>query len=49
MRKWKCDTCGKEDDDTTNESKASPEHQSYRGVDIGTCKGEMIEILETKK
>ena len=44
MRKWKCKTCGKEDDDSTDEMKAAPEHRAHRGIDIGTCEGKMERV-----
>ena len=39
---WYCPTCGKWDSPRVSEPMAAPEHQPYRGVDIGTCKGTMI-------
>lgn len=41
IKYWKCDVCGKEDNNSNNGMNASPEHVSYMGVDIGSCKGEM--------
>jgi hypothetical protein len=41
---WACKTCNKIDWADTNEQLAKPEHISYRGVDLGTCKGEMIPL-----
>ncbi len=49
IRYWKCDICGKEDNDGTDEQLAKPEHISHRGVDIGTCKGEMKEVNKANK
>lgn len=41
---WVCRTCGKIDFVDVKEQTAQPEHVSYRGVDIGTCKGKMIPL-----
>ena len=41
---WACRTCGKLDWADTDEMLAAPEHLSHRGIDIGTCKGEMIRL-----
>jgi len=41
---WVCRTCGKIDFADIKEQTAQPEHVSYRGVDIGTCKGKMIPL-----
>ena len=39
---WACRTCGKVD--WADEQLARPEHISHRGVDIGSCDGEMVKL-----
>lgn len=39
---WLCPICLKVDFPDIKESLAFPEHVSYRGCDIGNCKGTMI-------
>lgn len=41
---WACKTCGKVDWDDTRQQLAKPEHVSYRGFDIGSCKGKMVPL-----
>ena len=41
---WYCPTCGKWDSPRVSEPMATPEHQPYRGVDVGTCEGIMIPL-----
>ena len=41
---WYCPKCKKFDIASAEEQLASPEHVSHRGVDIGSCKGEMISL-----
>lgn len=41
---WACRLCGKADWSDTDEQLAKPEHVSYRGVNIGTCKGKMVPL-----
>lgn len=41
---WACRTCNKVDWADQEEQTAKPEHVSHRGVDLGTCKGEMIPL-----
>lgn len=43
---WGCKTCNKIDWVDTKEQLAKPEHLSYRGVDIGTCKGKFIPLFD---
>lgn len=42
---WACKTCGKIDWADSKEQKAQPEHISYRGIDLGECKGKMIPLF----
>lgn len=41
---WVCRKCNKFDFADVEEQLAKPEHVSYRGVDLGTCKGKMIPL-----
>ena len=41
---WICPDCGKWDTSLVEVQLASPEHRTYRGVDVGTCKGIMIPL-----
>jgi len=41
---WACRTCNKIDWYDSEEQLAIPEHVSYRGFDIGLCKGKMIPL-----
>ena len=41
---WVCRTCGKIDFADVDEPMAVPEHRPYRGIDLGTCDGEMIPL-----
>ena len=41
---WACRTCNKIDWVDSKEQIAKPEHIAHRGVDIGTCDGEFIEL-----
>jgi hypothetical protein len=43
---WACRTCNKVDWADTKEQLAKPEHVAHRGVDIGTCKGQMIPLYD---
>lgn len=45
---WYCPVCGKFDLMDSEEPMARPEHVPYRGIDIGTCKGEMIPLYDCK-
>ena len=45
---WYCKTCKKFDISTEQEQLSKPEHCSYRGIDIGTCKGKMIKYVVTE-
>ena len=42
---WGCKTCNKIDWADTEEPLAKPEHRPYRGMDLGTCDGEMIPLV----
>ena len=41
---WACRKCGKFDWADTDEQLAQPEHVSYRGIDLGTCGGQMVPL-----
>jgi len=41
---WHCPICGKWDTPENPKQMATPEHRSYRGIDIGDCKGDMISL-----
>ena len=41
---WACRTCSKIDWADSESNLAKPEHISYRGADIGTCKGVMVPL-----
>ncbi len=43
---WYCPVCKKYDLAGVKENLASPEHIPYRGVDIGSCKEEMIPLYK---
>ncbi len=45
---WACRTCNKIDWADTDEKLAKPEHIPYRGIDLGECKGTMIQLYENK-
>lgn len=40
---WICPVCKKFDLASTEERMGAPEHVPYRGIDIGKCKGNMID------
>ena len=42
---WICPVCGKWDSSETDAQLASPEHRTYRGIDLGSCKGIMISLF----
>ena len=42
---WYCPKCNKFDFANSKECIAKPEHIPYRGVDMGSCKGEMIPLI----
>ncbi len=44
---WGCKTCNKFDWAGIKKQLAAPEHISYRGVDIGSCNGEMIPLYSS--
>ncbi len=41
---WFCPVCGKYDTPESKEPMVTPEHRSYRGIDIGDCEGDMIPL-----
>jgi len=41
---WACPVCKKVDFKSEIEQSARPEHISYRGIDIGSCTGNMIPL-----
>lgn len=41
---WGCKTCNKIDWADSKEQLAKPEHISYRGIDLGNCKGKFIPL-----
>lgn len=41
---WWCPVCHKWDTPGENNPDLAPEHRSYRGVDLGDCKGEMLKL-----
>lgn len=43
---WGCRTCNKIDWYDSEKSLAAPEHVSYRGCDIGCCKGTFIPLYD---
>lgn len=43
---WACRTCNKVDWADSKEQLAEPEHISYMGTDIGSCKGKMIPLYD---
>jgi hypothetical protein len=45
---WACKTCNKIDWVDSKEQLAKPEHISHRGIDIGTCDGEMMKLYAQK-
>ena len=42
---WYCPVCHKFDLADIKEQLAKPEHISYRGIDLGNCKGKMIPLV----
>jgi len=45
---WYCPVCKKFDLADIEKPMAKPEHVPYRGVDIGSCNGEMIPLYDCK-
>jgi len=45
---WGCRTCNKIDWVNNSKQLAKPEHVAYRGIDVGTCKGEMIKLFKER-
>ena len=43
---WYCPVCKKFDLVEVGESLAKPEHVPHRGIDIGSCKGIMVPLVE---
>ena len=45
---WYCPVCNKYDIPGDHICRAAPEHRSYRGIDVGDCKGAMIPLYSEK-